>query len=296
MRVFFLLIISLFVLDVRSQVVEDFESTTLGTIPVGWSQISLASDGGYEATSDLSGLNFFVPSHTNYVGTSDGVCNCNKSNEQLISSPVNIPLTGVTHVQFEYILGNLNGEFARFGISLDGGSTIIDMGVLNSTNVPPIQQSDWSKIIFLLTGYEGQTVNFVWTYDDNNAWSSGLAIDDLELMNIPLVDMEMIELTHIPIVAQGSVTVSGVVKSLGSDPVSAYEVIWDAGAGPQSYIVTPATPLEFDDYDEFFHSIPLSVLAGDVYTLEVNVNVLNDAYSLNDTLTGLVVGGYKCSS
>ena len=285
----FLLASTLLVSSVgMSQVVEDFEGVTAPALPTGWTQVTSATDGGYASTADISSQYFAVASHTNYVGTNDDVCNCDKSGEQLISAAVAIPATGADLVQFEYALGMYYGEFANFGISTDGGATVTDLGLLATTRVGTTADHAWETASFPITAYAGQTVNFVWTYDDNADWGSGLAIDDVEMISIDAVDMEMTAITNAPTVVAGAVTIEGTVTSLGSAPVASYEVTWNDGTGAQSSIITPAAALNYGDSDNFSHTVDLNATAGTTYNLDVTVIVAGDAVAGNNTISTVI--------
>ena len=69
---------------------ENFNGTT---IPMGWTQSTLATDGGWKvgSASSLSSSYFPITSTgSNIAATNDDDCNCNKSADLLISKPVDL--------------------------------------------------------------------------------------------------------------------------------------------------------------------------------------------------------------
>ena len=271
-----------------AQMVEDFEGVTAPALPTGWTQMTAATDGGYATTVDVSSAYFVVPAHTTYIGTNDDNCNCDKSNERLISAPVVLPASGADMVTFDYALGLYYGETGNFGISTDGGTTVTDLGLLASTRVGSTNDHDWATASFALTAYAGQTVNFVWTYDDNADWGSGLALDDVQMISLPTVDMEMTTLTNVSTIGVlgGNVVITGTVTSFGADLVSSIDVTWNDGSGSNS--ATFPVSLNYGDTYNFTHNTPLAVAAGTAYNLDVCVVATGDADANNDCMSTVV--------
>ena len=265
-----------------AQVIEDFESITVPNLPAGWTQVTAATDGGYATTTDITSQYFVVPSHTNYAGTNDDVCNCDKANEKLISPAVAIPGSGADLITFAYALGAYYGETAEFGVSTDGGATVTSLGVLATTRVGATSDHDWATASYALAAYAGTTVNFVWTYMDNAGWGSGLTVDDVEMIAIAAVDMEMTALTMAPTVTAGMVDITGTITSLGSANVTSVDIAWDANSA--SFPVN----MNYGDTYNFTHTVQLNAVAGTTYNPVVCVNLAGDADNGNDCLTGSV--------
>lgn len=263
---------------------EDFESVTAPALPAGWSQVTAATDGGFNTSSDLTSQFFGFPAHTQYVGTNDDICNCDKANEQLTSSAIAIPATGTHVASFEYILGAYYGETGEFGVSTDGGTTFTSLATLDPTNGGG--DHVWTNASFNLSAYAGQTVNLVWMYHDNADWGSGLIIDDVSVFALPAVDMEMTALTMNPTIVAGNATVSGTVTSLGADNITSIDVTWNDGSGLNSETFT--VNLNYGDTYNFSHGTTLTAVAGQTYSLDVCVVATSDVDASNDCMTGSV--------
>jgi hypothetical protein len=161
---------------------EDFESASGGNLPDGWTQVTNATDGGYTTSSDLTSQYFAFPEHTQYVGTNDDECNCDKANEQLVSNLISLPSNSIPVLTFEYILGQYYGEYAEVAVSTDGGTTNTVLSTLSATN--PGGTHAWASHSVDLSTYAGQDINLVWIYNDNDGWGSGLVIDDVSIAEV----------------------------------------------------------------------------------------------------------------
>tara|TARA_B100001287_G_scaffold42180_1_gene31307 strand:+ start:71617 stop:74454 length:2838 start_codon:yes stop_codon:yes gene_type:complete len=195
--------------------VEDFESATGGNLPDGWTQVTNATDGGYSTSSDLTSQYFNFPAHTQYVGTNDDLCDCDKSDEQLISNLISLPSNTIPVLTFEYILGQYYGEYAEVAVSTDGGTTNTVLSTLTATN--PGGTHTWESHSVDLSAYAGQDINLVWIYQDNDGWGSGLMIDDVSIAEVTC----------------GQVT----DLSLSDLSFSSATISWNAGASANSYNV-----------------------------------------------------------
>ena len=103
-------------------------------IPTNWSQVTNATDGGFQGgtASNLSSSYFTITSPgSNLVATNDDDCNCNKSNEYLITNTLNLSSYSSLHVTFKsfFFGGTYNNatEEASFLYSTNGGTTWVHL-------------------------------------------------------------------------------------------------------------------------------------------------------------------------
>ena len=259
---------------------EDFEGVTVPALPSGWSQVTVATDGGYKTSTDMTSAYFDFPAHTQYVGTNDDDCNCDKANEELISNSI-VLSSGSYVLSFEYILGQYYGETAEVGISTDGGSTNTQLIVLSPTNTGGAHV--WTNASFDISSYAGQTINIVWTYHDNNDWGSGLMVDDIVISQPAAVDMEMTALTVAPTVAAGATSITGTVTSNSANNITSIDVSWNDGSGANSE--TFSVNMNYGDTYDFTHGTPLNTTGGQTYNVDVTVTAAGDADASNDMLS-----------
>lgn len=262
---------------------EDFEALTVPALPAGWTQVTAATDGGFKSSTNYTSTYFSFPAHTKYVGTNDDVCNCDKSNEKLISPSIAVP-TGTTIVSFEYVLGQFYGETGKIGISTDGGTTVTSLATLAPTNGGGAHV--WTSWSGNISSYAGQSINLVWTYDDNADWGSGMMIDDVLVFQPSAVDMEMTALTMTPWVNSGNVSIAGTITSLGANTITSVDITWNDGSGPNTQ--TFPVNLNIGDTYNFTHGTALNAVAGNDYNITVTVTAASDANNANDALSTMV--------
>ncbi|NRA10521.1 MAG: hypothetical protein HRT57_01035, partial [Crocinitomicaceae bacterium] len=261
-----------------AQLTEDFEGTSGGALPAGWTQVSAATDGGYATSTDMSSTYWPVPTHTIYAGTNDDACDCDKSNEQLISAAFTVPANGV--LSFEYALPGQYGETVEVGISTDGGVTNTQVAVLAANG------GTWGPGTANMGAYAGQMVNVVWTYDDAGAWAFGFMLDDITTFVPSPVDLEMTSLNIANTVVAGNVDIAGTVTSWGATTVTSLVVAWEDGGVPNS--ATFPVNLNYGDTYNFTHTTQLTAVAGSAYSLNVCAVEVTDADMTNNCLATTV--------
>lgn len=262
---------------------QDFEGTSGGALPTGWTQVTAATDGGFQSSTSFTSTYFDFAAHTTYVGTNDDICNCDKANEELISDPIAIPATGVHNLSFEYVLGLYYGETGEVGISTDGGATNTQLTLLDPTRVSGTSEHTWESASFSLAAYAGQTINIVWTYHDNADWGSGMMVDDVAITALPAVDMEMSAITNSPTIIAGSESITGTVTNNGAGNITSIDISWNDGTGP--YNETFTVNLNYGDTYNYTHGTALNAVAGTNYNIDVTVIASGDADASNDMLS-----------
>lgn len=102
-------------------------------------------------------------------------------------------------------------------------------------------------------------------------------------------DAALSSLNTLPYAAAGNLNIEGVVKNLGSNAITAMDITWNDGSGPQVDNLTGLNIPTNGTYN-FTHSTPLTVVAGSAYNLTVEVTLAGDANIANNTLTTSTVG------
>jgi len=160
--------------------VESFENGDLTNLPNDWSSFSPSGVPFFtgvagDAPSQANENGFWpVPFHGIFAMTNDDVCDCDKSNDRLISRTFN--LAGLSDVQ----LG-----FSAFQNGSAGQQAWVE---IRTTGQPWFQlleipaSSQWQDHqIFIPTGFLGPGFQIRFVYSDNGAYASGLALDDIFL-------------------------------------------------------------------------------------------------------------------
>ena len=97
---FFLSALSSIVSAQNILISEDFESSDF---PEGWSQQTLASDGGWllGTAGALQSEWWSIADHGNIIGTNDDACDCDKSEDYLIMPPLDLSTISNAILQFQ---------------------------------------------------------------------------------------------------------------------------------------------------------------------------------------------------
>lgn len=84
--------------------IEDFEA---GILPEGWKIETKATDGGFNfgTATQLSHMYWTIPSNGGKIaGTNDAACDCDKSEDKLITKSFDLSNATIAYLSFDYIL------------------------------------------------------------------------------------------------------------------------------------------------------------------------------------------------
>lgn len=196
---------------------ENFEGTTGTSLPAAWTQTTLATDGGWKTGTTLGSSSFSIPSHTRYMATNDDACNCNKSNDFVVTP--SFTLTGTTSPKFTFDVLNpaqtYQGatEKCTVEITTNGGSSWTVLETLPSL-------TSWTNHSIDLTPYIGQTVQVGFRYNDGGGWLFGCAVDNVVVLDPPAKEGSLINIIMNKYVLAGNQTISTVFKTMGGPNVT----------------------------------------------------------------------------
>ncbi len=163
---------------------EGFDNITSPNIPQGWTTLSAGPSGFKTGTSGNSSgqanENGFwpVPLHGVFALTNDDVCNCNKSNDVLVSKKFNFSKLDYARIGFSAFQNGSNGQTGKLQIRHSEGNWIDLVEILAS--------AQWEEYrITLALEYLKPNFQFRFRYSDNNGYASGLAIDDVFISSSP---------------------------------------------------------------------------------------------------------------
>ncbi len=167
---------------------EDFED---GAFPANWTKTSVG--GGamafmYGTAVDIGDVNSFFtvnPSNTtNMVGSNDDTCNCDMSDDNLISPMIDLSLVSYAEARlhydayFEGLPYAGYSESAEVYLSSDGGTTweLVD-------EIPAVgADGPWqTRMVDLATALGSNTVKVKFRYSDNGGFLFGLCIDNVRV-------------------------------------------------------------------------------------------------------------------
>lgn len=291
-----LVIFFLFSNDVFAQTIlleEDFSSNSQGSLPELWSQSTLSNDGGWltGTRSELQSQWWGIEPHGTFVATNDDACDCNKSEDYLITPPLNLSALDNALLSFSsYFSGEAfegSTDLAAIEYSLDGGGSWIVLteiaGNGNSDNTV------WENLTVNLAEILGfADVLLAFHYDDDGGWMFGWAIDDVVVYEPLGLDAEMTLLTYPTNVGMGTaVSIEGVVTNTGTSVIQSFDIVWSQG-GSMSYSESYENlNLSVGNSYNFLHPDQFSAESSGLYNVDValtNVNGQQDEDLSNNSL------------
>ncbi len=169
---------------------ENFNSGT--ALPAGWSQESAATDGGWSVNTSagLSSTYFTIPaSDGNILGTNDDACDCDKSNDFIMTPAITLPAGEAAFLLFDYFYFNATiapaTEILSLEISVDGGAS---WDVLQEI----AGAGSWTAAAVDLSDFAGTNINLGFRYNDNGGWMYGVGLDNMEISSPDLTVVDAI--------------------------------------------------------------------------------------------------------
>ena len=274
---------------INAQVIftEDFEGVGL---PADWSQNTLATDGGWNIGSpaDLSSQYWTIPTNgsTQIAATNDDDCNCNKSQDYLITPRIDLTsYTGVA-VSFDMFFGKSEYqgfiEQATIEVSTDGvnWSIIADLSRHSGWHTHHIDLSDFAGM---------DSVWLAFHYNDNGGFLYGWAIDNVSLY-VPLAADA--GLTSLKLLRYSEVNVpmpiTGTLINYSLFPITQMEISYAVDGGTKDWSHLHGLNIQpFESYT--FHTYtPWTPLSTGIYTISVEIETVNnkaDDDPANDVMT-----------
>ena len=155
---------------------EDFESTSNGYLPTGWTKIQENNADGWITGNNLSSNYFVVPAHSVYVASNDDACNCNSLRNMLITPVLDFSGYSKVLLSFDRFFTCRYGDDVSIEVSVDGGQSWTIVKTLSPNE-------DWTKEYVDLSQFVGNNnVLIAFCYTDNGYWASGCAIDNVKII------------------------------------------------------------------------------------------------------------------
>ena len=277
---------------------ENFSSTSQSGLPVLWSQSTLSNDGGWlSGTSNtLQSQYWGIAPHGTFVATNDDACDCNKSEDYLITPPLNFGEIDNAILSFAGFFSGqaFEGSTDRATIeySIDGGNSwIVLTEIAGNGNADNTVWENHNVNLSEILSYNDVLLAF--HYDDDGGWMFGWAIDDVVIYEPVGLNAEMTLLTFPTNISLGSaVNISGVITNTGTDVIESFDIVWSQG-GSMSYSqsygnlnISTGNSYSFTHQDQFFAQ------SAGLYPIDVtvtNVNGQQDEDLSNNSLSSSVM-------
>ena len=270
---------------------EDFEDLTF---PLGWTQTTSSSDGGW-----LLGTNTLLQSqwwsigvHGRFIATNDDECDCDKTVDYLIMPPFDLTNLTSAVLQFQsyFDAGSLNGgtEVATVEYSLDNG---ISWNLLQT--IVGTDDGAWDAQAISLNSILGNSnVLLAFHYFDDNNWLFGWGIDDVLVFELEGTDLELSSLAiNSTVDVQTPYTIEGTVTNTGLNSIQSFDASWTIGSNVYTTNFNSLSIPSLGTYN-FSHPDILTFNASGLQTLEFvisNINGLpNDFNPGNDSISSQI--------
>jgi thiol-disulfide isomerase/thioredoxin len=208
---------------------ETFSGTTL---PAGWNQVTLATDGGWKfgTAASNSSQSWTVPAHDgNMAATNDDACNCNKSEDHLITPAINLTTAANAILSFDCFFnqGSYQGatESFKVQVSTNGGTSWTDIAIIPGA-------TSWTTRLVNLADYLGQTIQLSFTYNDGSGWTFGSAIDNVKVQEVVNYDLAGINSNIQEYVLNNTpLTITGTLRNFGGTTITAMRLNYQVNGG-----------------------------------------------------------------
>jgi hypothetical protein len=203
-------------------------------IPSGWTQVTNATDGGFQAgsASSMSSQYFTITNPgSNIVATNDDDCNCNKADEYLITDTMDLSNYSSLHATFKSFFygATYSGatEAAEFLYTTNGGSSWTSLADIDPA-------ADWtSQWIDISAACGNSNVQFAFNYQDGGGWLYGLGIDDFAIFAPYNFDIAVESLDMFSTVGLNNApfTIEGTIKNYGGTTISSLALNYSVNGG-----------------------------------------------------------------
>lgn len=267
---------------------ENFNAST--DLPTGWSQTTLATDGGWVVgnPADLSSSSFPIDDlDGNAIITNDDGCNCDKSADVLVFAPIDLSGQTQAYLLFDlyYFDAAYQGDQESLDMkaSTDGGTTWTLVKSFDGLGA-------WRKEAIDLSAFVGASNLLVsLTYGDAAGWLYGAALDNVSVVipdNVLRVSLAAADagryVDAIPAVVGGydkfwvggNFILEGTFSNDGFVPVTSFDVSWTKGAQTASTSFSGLN-IPFTGRYDFMLDLPAFVAGtnDDDYTIAItNIN------------------------
>ncbi|MDX2135368.1 MAG: Omp28-related outer membrane protein [Saprospiraceae bacterium] len=274
---------------VNAQVVlwsENFDASN--SLPAGWTQSTLATDGGWKVgTTAALESDFFpiAPRSGNVIGTNDDACNCNKSNDLLKLPAIDLSTAVDPYLLFDLYYAGLTYQGATEKLTFlvsENGTDYTAVSDLAGTGA-------WTLNSLSLKNWVGKSAVYVaFRYNDAGGWLYGACFDNMRIVerdNIvraslttarTLRRLEIIPTSRVysTFMADSTMRVGGVVANPSFEPITSFDASWTDGQDTFTQAFTGLNIAIGRTYAFEINTAPLTLKEGD-NTVEVTISNVN---------------------
>ena len=272
-----------FILNAQTVILsENFQSASGSTPPTGWTRTQATGSNGWKFGTSLGSQYWVVPAHTVYAASNDDDCNCDMSQDFLISPVLNLTSYSSVILTFQAFFTGEYSSTAYVKVSTNGGTSWTTASTLSPSGL-------WQSVSVNLTAYAGQSnVKIAFYHNDNADWASGFAIDDVSIIQPMDYDLAMLEISTNEFQQVGSFDVTGVIQNNGGQTINTADLNWQIDGGAVNTYNASSLNITPTSTKAFTHNIQATLGVIGTYQLKVwvsNPNGNADMLNTNDTLS-----------
>lgn len=260
---------------------ENFEG---GALPADWQISTAATDGGWLfGTAGQLGSQYwaFEDNGSLVAATNDDGCNCDKSEDYLITPALDFSDLTSPVLTFDLVFGGLAyqgiTEAASVEASTDGGTTWEVVETLTGSG-----GVSWTDASIALGAYAGNpSVHIAFRYNDGGSWLYGLAIDNVKIFDLPGKDIKLKSLSISQFHETGdNVAITGTIINNGGETLTSFDLSWSEGGNDYTETISGISVPTFGSYN-FTHSTTFSPSEAVSYNLNVTASNPNNGADTN---------------
>ncbi len=288
---------------------ETFNSVTV--LPVGWSQTSAATDGGWRVGAPINLGSQYFPVAENSgkaLVTNDDDCDCDKSNDLLSLPGVNLTAHDNSYLVFDLYYWDAASsgvqESLELLVSTDNGANWSTLKTFDGNGA-------WRAEVISLSAYNSNAnLLLAFKYNDGGGWLYGAGIDNLRFLFEDAVVRSSVRtvasgryIDAVPTVLSGypkfwagqNFTITGNISNDAFAPITSFTANWTKGTQTVSQSYNNLNLAIGESY-EFALDVPIALGSNaglyDVYISNIN-GAADDDLSDNNTSFTLIVEGVE---
>lgn len=192
--------------------------------------------------------------------------------------------TGLINLEWKVRAQDQAWVSEEYDIYIATANTVTALTAAGSVyNETLIASTGYMSRTYNMSAFAGQTVFVAFRHHNSTDWFR-MNLDDIVVKTPLNDDAEMTSLNIAPYITAGNVNVAGVITNNGANTITAMDIVWNDGSGPQTDNLTGLNIASGATYN-FTHATPLAAVAGTSYALNVSVVLTGDGDAGNDALT-----------
>jgi len=283
---------------------ENFDAAA--ALPAGWSQTTLATDGGWKvgATTALQSQFFPISSRPgNIVATNDDNCNCDKSNDLLKFPVLNFSTAVEPYLLFDLYYAGATYQGSTEELYLLSSENGTDWTIVEKIDGNGSWENNRGVSLASLAGKS--TVYLAFRYVDDAGWMFGAGFDNLRIVEkdnilrttldgaqvVRTIDLIPRSVAYDKFFVDGEVFVGGQISNPSFAAITSFDATWSNGVDTKTQTYSGLNVgLGESYYFEMTDGFLVKEGANDVTLTITNVNGVGDNDATDNVGTSGIIG------